>query len=100
MCEELDIIGGRRRDPSRLLQIWERQFHQPPMVGRLQIVPVHPRQLLRVEHAGAVPNVLEPETPRQLAERKQLFTFSRRPSDQRQVVGERLWKIAAIAKLL
>ena len=50
-------------------------------IGRLQIVAVHPRQLLDVEHAGAVADVLEPESRGQLVERQQLLV--RRPATSR-----------------
>ena len=76
----------------------QRQLGNPQRIGHLQIVPVGPRQLLLVEHAGAVAHPLEREAARQLVDRQQLIVFSRRPADQRQVVDERLGEISLGAK--
>ena len=72
----------------------------------LHVVPVHPRELLGIEHAGAVADVLEREAPRQLVHRHQLGIVgrlaaagARRPADQRQVVDQRLRQVAALAEL-
>ena len=75
----------------------QRQLGQPLRLRQLQVVAVHPRELLLVEHAGAVADGLEREPPRQLVDRQQLVVAAagaRRPADQRQVVHQRLRQIA------
>ena len=72
----------------------------------LHVVAVHPRELLGVEDAGAVADVLEREAARELVDRHQLGIVgrlaaagARRPADQREVVGQRLGQVAALAEL-
>ena len=50
-----------------------------PASADLQVVAVHPRQLLLVEHAGAVADVVERKPARQLVDRQQLVASLGRP---------------------
>ena len=95
----------RRRKP----RTWKNRAalgRDAPRRRDLHVVAVHPRELLGVEHAGAVADVLEREAPRQLVHRHQLRIVghlaaarARRPADEREVVGERLGQVAALAEL-
>ena len=87
------------RDPLRPLQIRQRQLRKPPGIRGLQVVTIHPRQLLDVEDAGAVPDPVQAEAPRQLVERQQFLSFTGGPANQRQIVGQGLGQIAAGTEL-
>ena len=83
------VIGNARRREIR-----QRQLRKARRVGQLEIVAVHPRELLLVEHAGAQADVVERKASRHLLDRQQLLVVSRRPADEREVVDERLRQIA------
>ena len=61
-------------------------------------MPIRPRELVFVEHAGAVRDVLEPEAARELVGRQQLFVLAGRPADQREVVDQRFRQVALVAE--
>ncbi len=85
-----NTIAGEERDEQR---------GEPGRVCQLQIVAVDPRKLVFVEHAGAVPDVLEAEPPGELGGRQQLFVRAGGPPDERQVVHERLRQVALLPEL-
>ena len=91
-------VAGRGRQAG-LAQIGQRQRAQPRAIRALQVVAVHPGELLDVEHAGAVADAVEREPPRQLVERQQLVATAGRPSHQGQIVHQRLRQVASSAEL-
>ncbi len=61
-------------------------------------MPVGPRQLFGVEHAGALPHILDPESPGKFVERQQFLVLARRPPEQREIVRERFGQVAPLAE--
>ena len=84
---------------SVLPQVRQRQAREPFWRRGLEIVPVHPCQLVDVEHARAVTHVLQTKPRRELLDRNELLTLTRRPSDQREVIRQCLRQISASAEL-
>ena len=87
---------------TALAEVRHGQVGDPFRGGRLQVVAVRPRQLALVEHAGAVPHVLDREAARQFVDRQQLLVAigaAGRPADERQVVHQRFRQIAPAAEL-
>ena len=87
-------------------EVADRLGGDPARRRHLHVVAVHPRQLLVVEDAGAVADVLDREAARELRHRQQLVVGAgivgrgaRRPADQRQVVDQRLGQIPAQPEL-
>ena len=80
------------RDP-RLDEVRHRQLCEPQRIGELQVMAVRPRELLLVEHAGAVADGVEREAARELVDRQQLVVAAGRPADQREVVDQRLRQV-------
>jgi hypothetical protein len=94
----LQSVSRRILDEFRVLEIRHGQGHEPRDRRRLQVMAIGPRQLLLVEHAGAVADPVERKAARELVERQELVAAAGRPSHEREIVGERLGEIALRAK--
>ena len=58
----------------------------------LHVVPVHPGELLGVEHGGAVTDASQIKAAGHFVGSDQLLAVTRRPAEQREVVHERFGK--------
>jgi hypothetical protein len=66
----------------------QREIDESRRIGGLQIVAIHPRKLVLVEHTGAVGDGRQLEAACELIERQHLFALSRRPSNEREIVRQ------------
>ena len=68
-------------------------------VRSLQVLTVHPRELVLVEDAGAVSDIRELESGREFRRGQHFLVVPRRPPDQRQIVQERFRQVPLVAEL-
>jgi hypothetical protein len=98
--EKFQSARSRRHLDSCFVEMPQRQLGDASRIGQLQIVPVRPRQLLLIEHAGAVPHRIKRKPASHLVDWHQLGGVSRprpmawRPADQRQIVHQRLGQVS------
>ena len=93
-------VGGQIADDlPALAQVRLCERGQSIGIANLQVMTIRPRELVFIEHAGAMRDVLEAEAARKLVGGQQLFVLPGRPANQREIVDQGFRQISLLAEL-